>query len=76
MTDTPIEEVQAEEAPVPTPGNCRWCGAYQAEADGDWLCPECERYQDAMTCPTCGNLARVSLLPAELVPAPVKPKKG
>lgn len=81
MTETPIEEqpveeVAAEEAPAP--GNCRWCGAYHesgADDPEDWFCTECERYQDAMICPTCGGLARVSLLPPDLVPAPVKPKK-
>jgi hypothetical protein len=65
------EEVQLE------PKHCRWCGAYHEVAvdePEDWLCPECERYQDAMACPTCGNLARVSVLPADAVPAPVKPK--
>lgn len=77
MTDTPVEEVQPEEdePEEPVSANCRWCGAYQAEADGDWLCQNCERYQDAMVCPTCGGLARVSAMPAELIPAPVKPKK-
>jgi hypothetical protein len=66
------EEVQEEES---VSGNCRWCGEPKEGAEGDWLCDSCERYQDAMTCPTCSGLARVSMLPAELVPAPVKPKK-
>lgn len=80
MTDSPVEEptvvVEPEAAPVVESGYCRWCGAYREEADGDWLCGECERYQDAMICPTCGGLARVSLLPAEVVPSPAFPKKG
>jgi len=87
MTDTPVEElnfgapepvVEEEEEPKPPqPGNCRWCGAYHepgVDESADWLCAECERYQDATICPTCGNLARVSLLPSEYVPAPVAPK--
>ncbi len=69
-----------EEEPAPLePGNCRWCGAYHEPADGetsDWQCAECERYQDAMICPTCNGLARVSLLPADMVPAPASPKRG
>ncbi len=68
-----------EEAPAPLePGNCRWCGVYHEPAAGeteDWLCSACQRYQDAMTCPTCGGLARVSLMPADAVPA-VASKKG
>ena len=84
MTDTPVEEPNVEAAPEeapakPTSENCWWCGAYheaRSDEDPDWLCPSCERYQDAMTCPTCGGLARVSLLPADMVPAAATPKKG
>lgn len=70
----PQDEAPQEEGP--TPGYCRWCGAYREEADGDWLCGECERYQDAAICPTCGGLARVSLMPAGTVASPASPKKG
>ncbi len=84
MTDTPVEELTTvEEAPPdepqgPTPGNCRWCGAYHEQMPDepeDWLCSECERYQDAMICPTCGNLARVTVLPAEMIPEAAPPKR-
>jgi hypothetical protein len=88
MTDTPVEEMpvqeetpqepQAEPEPEPVTGNCRWCGAaheQMPDESDDWLCDECSRYQDAMTCPTCGGLARVSALPASMVPAPAA-KKG
>lgn len=74
--DQPV--VQEEPAPL-EPGNCRWCGVYHEPVEGetaDWLCAECGRYQDAMVCPTCGNLARVSLLPSDMVPSPATPKKG
>lgn len=88
MTDTPVEEVaQNEPAPPvqdelapepapPEPGNCRWCGAWhEATEETDWLCDECQRYQDAMSCPVCGGLTRVSLLPAEHQPRVAEPKK-
>ncbi len=81
MTETPIEEttISPEETPaepVPVDGSCRWCGASHEGLPGeDWLCDECGRYQDAMICPTCGGLARVSLMPAEFVPEAATPKK-
>lgn len=45
-------------------------------AGGDWLCPHCERYQDAGTCPTCGGNARLSALPENLRPEPHKPVRS
>lgn len=60
-----------EQAASPETVNCRHCGQpYELapDADADWLCPACERYQDSMTCPTCSQVARISLMPAELAP--------
>jgi hypothetical protein len=89
MTEMPVEApAEVVEAPpevvddapaMPTSENCRWCGAahdQMPDDPSDWLCADCGRYQDAMICPTCGGLARVSLLPANMVPAPVLSKKG
>jgi hypothetical protein len=93
MTDTPTEEqVNAEAAPeeevaeveevASEPIHCRWCGAqHESSVDDseDWLCEHCERYQDAMVCPTCHQLARVSMMPPEQVPAahaPARRKKA
>lgn len=57
--------------------HCRWCGApTETAAEGeDFLCDNCERYQDAMACPTCGQIARVSLMPEDMVPAPHAPAR-
>ncbi len=79
FAETQPEAVEKEEQAPPEPGNCRWCGAYHEPVDGesaDWLCVECQRYQDAMICPTCGNLGRISLMPAEVVPAPASPAQS
>lgn len=76
-TETASAEAAAEPA---APVHCRHCGQpapddLDATATPDWLCPSCEHYQDAMICPTCGSNARISLLPAELAPAPHEPAK-
>lgn len=55
---------------------CRHCGGpnrIATDANPDWQCAICERWQDTIACPTCGQPARISLLPAELVPAPHEP---
>ena len=55
---------------------CRHCGAQApADADGDWLCMKCERYQDQAMCPTCGSLVRLSSLPDDKQPKAAKPQK-
>lgn len=78
MTDTPENETaEAPAAATPEPGTCRWCGAYHEGVPGeDFLCAECDHYQNSMICPTCGELANVAALPADVVPAPVAPKKA
>jgi len=73
MTDTPTD---VEDVDEPGAVYCRHCGkshdlpASVLAANPDWLCPHCERYQDAVICPTCKQLARASLLSADSVPAP------
>jgi Zn finger protein HypA/HybF involved in hydrogenase expression len=82
MPEVSDTELTVPEAPPP-PVHCRHCGAalentsLAAETD-DWLCPTCDRYQDATVCPVCGGSARISALPQEMQPAvhaPAKPKK-
>lgn len=79
MTETPAtepEEVGEEVGPMTV--NCRHCGQpneVDVEATPDWQCPACERYQDAMQCPTCGQTARISLLPKDIVPEPHAPAR-
>jgi predicted RNA-binding Zn-ribbon protein involved in translation (DUF1610 family) len=73
-TEIVIEEpLQVHEEPV----YCRHCGVQASGVDGDtdWLCPGCGQFQDSMTCPTCKSVTRISLMPAEYVPEPHKPKK-
>jgi predicted RNA-binding Zn-ribbon protein involved in translation (DUF1610 family) len=43
---------------------CAHCGeeVEGVEADTDFLCPHCERYQDSTICPTCHQVARPSLM--------------
>lgn len=51
--------------------SCRHCGAHHAidsNANPDWLCPHCERWQDSMACPTCGAQTRISTMAPENVP--------
>lgn len=61
---------------------CRHCGEanqIRSDANPDWQCAVCERWQDTIACPTCGQPARISLLAPEVVPAPHEPvsaKKG
>lgn len=78
-----VEDTAAAVDDVPTEAgsqNCRWCGAPHEGMPGeDWLCEDCDHYQGSMICPTCGGLASVAALPADVVPAPVmpaSPKKG
>lgn len=63
---------ESEDAGGPATVNCRHCGQpaeVDAVANPDWQCSNCERYQDAMMCPTCHQTARISLMPAEMAPA-------
>lgn len=81
-----VEEQQV----VASDMHCRHCGAAKNvarhfspvtgqeqvyEAGEDWLCAECQRWQDQMACPTCGSIVRISLMPSDLAPKAVKPKK-
>lgn len=74
-------EPEAEQA-GPQEVNCRHCGVpsdVDVAQNPDWLCPFCEHYQDAMACPTCGQTARISLMPAEMAPevhAPARRRKA
>lgn len=55
----------------PSEVHCRHCGVPSDIDIGltpDWLCVNCEHYQDAMPCPTCGQTVRISLMPAEIAP--------
>lgn len=85
MTETPqnesVNDTEGDLAGQTGDVHCRHCGhaneiSVQAVVDGeDWLCEHCQRFQDSMTCPTCGNLARISLMPKDLVPEPHAPVK-
>jgi hypothetical protein len=79
LTDSPVTpDVEDTTEDGPTAVHCRHCGQQNdvdVEATPDWLCPSCGRYQDATICPTCHQLARISLLPAEVVPEPHAPAK-
>ncbi len=55
---------------------CRHCGTparVDLDKDPGWFCAACDHWQNAMACPTCGNQVLISLLPPEMVPAPVEP---
>jgi hypothetical protein len=72
--------VETQEAPVEyeaEPMYCRHCGEQnEGVAEGeDWLCLQCERYQDSMVCPTCNQVTRSSLMPEDLRPAAHAPKR-
>lgn len=80
MTETPAQNTdEADEEPAgPETVHCRHCGQpaeVDVAANPDWLCPACERYQDAMTCPTCGQTTRISLLAADLAPVVHEPTR-
>lgn len=83
MTETEVQnpDVAAAAEPEPTGPqevNCRHCGQpneVDVAANPDWQCPACERYQDAAICPTCGGLARISVLPAEMQPPVHEPTR-
>lgn len=73
-----MSETEVVEPLGPQEVNCRHCGQpneVDVEMNPDWLCSACGRYQDATTCPVCGGLARISLLPPEHVPAVHEPTK-
>jgi len=85
MTETPAD-LPVAEAPAPeelesesVDATCRHCGAHaEFGPDGepeDWLCTECERYQDTMVCPTCHQPARISLMPEDLAPERHSPRR-
>lgn len=78
MTETPQDETTDAVDTGPAEVTCRHCGQpneVDVEANPDWLCPACGRYQDAMICPTCGGLARISAMPKDVVPEPHAPAK-
>jgi len=62
-----------EESESNEQSTCRHCGADGPHAFAsdvsDWLCPECERYQNSVICPTCHGLADVRLMEPDAVPA-------
>lgn len=66
------------EAVEETAHYCYHCGAVNTaeNLDADWLCPQCDKYQDSVTCPTCHQVANKSLMDAGDVPPPAKPKKA
>jgi len=74
--ETAVEDEEAVSEPASA--NCQHCGE-PSEVDvsetPDWLCPHCERYQDSMTCPTCKQPTRASLMPEDLRPAAHAPKR-
>lgn len=76
----PVEAQEAELVSALEPVYCRWCGVVGDEINAldnpDWRCLNCDRYQDAMPCPTCGSNVRISLMKADLRPAVAKPKKS
>lgn len=80
-TETVISGADETEPLGPQDVNCRHCGVLSTvdvEQTPDWLCRSCEHYQDAMSCPTCGQTTRISLMAPELAPevhAPVKRQK-
>ena len=73
----PVEEsVEAE--PETEEVHCHWCGKPReltADDSYDWLCDECGRFQDAMTCPTCHQLTRRTLMPQEMIPEAHAPSR-
>ena len=95
MTDEPVAEQEVNEQPAaegdlqveveeakPEKVYCRHCGQARELAAGDdpdWLCEYCDKYQDTMACPECGQPTRISLMDPAKVPAPHGParrKKG
>lgn len=76
-----------ETSPDPTavpevaPGSvyCRHCGEEGpagTDAASNWLCTDCERYQDSQICQTCHSVVSASQLPEDMVPPAHAPKKG
>lgn len=56
--------------------HCRHCGESYESFSEEPMCPHCGRYEDSVICPTCGQLARPSLMKAEDVPSAAKAKKS
>jgi hypothetical protein len=82
LSETPATEPATQSDDVETDGpsavHCRHCGQpneVNVDETPDWLCPACERYQDATTCPVCHQLARISMLPPDMVPEPHAPAR-
>jgi rRNA maturation protein Nop10 len=76
----PATSEATADADQPQGASCRHCGAQKpdeidASANPDWLCPSCDRYQDAAICPTCGGNARISLLPENMRPSAHEPAR-
>lgn len=82
---------EEEEQVAASPEYCRHCGEPKSvathknpitltetamEAGDDWLCAHCERWQDQTICPTCHQVARISLMPEEMAPKAARPKKS
>lgn len=77
-TDVQEEGVEEEVLAPPVVVHCRHCGQPhdgEVPEGDDWLCVNCEHYQDQMLCPTCKQPARISLMPADLAPAPHAPAR-
>lgn len=69
-----VDQSQDDAPSGPSKTACRFCGKssmVDAQATPDWLCASCERYQQQMACPTCHQPAIFSLLPPDVIPAPV-----
>lgn len=84
MTDEPVVQPEAEAEsvedtePEVVTANCRHCGAAHEMVEGessDWLCSECDKYQDTMACPECGQPTSISLMDPAKVPAPHAPQR-
>jgi len=78
----PKVDVVGEPEPAPEPPAepvyCRHCGEQApagTDAESNWLCKECERYQDSQVCPTCQSVVSASQLPEDMIPEAHAPKK-
>ena len=69
-------ETVVEEEITTSNDHCRHCGAPAGEGQsGDWLCAECDRFQNTTACPLCGQAIAVNMLPLDQQPS-AKPKRG
>ena len=84
MTETPTsaeavdEQADQTSDPDAQATHCRHCGApldSAANSGAEIQCPNCERYQDTIACPTCRQPARISLLPEGSAPEPHAPTR-